>query len=248
MDGLDVTSNITGGSTNLARTPNSIQEFTIQTNTFSVEYGRSGSIISTSTTKSGTEKWHGSASDTFTNQSLWSRTEFSGPTINGFKVNNMSGTIGGPIIPHRQSYFFFAIEPLRSTFSTGNQLYTFEDPAFVQWAGQNYPNTLGTTLLQKYAIKTAQNATVSSTANDIFPGLCGTPAASNIPCSLPMVDTGTYNASPYRDALQFNTRLINISAKIANIETTTGCHTTTRRRISGRNSRPPIGTTPIRCR
>ncbi len=207
VDGLDVTSNITGGSTNLSPNPDSIQEFTIQTNTFSVEYGRSGSIISTSTTKSGTEKWHGSASDTFTNQSLWSRTEFSGPTINGFKVNNMSGTIGGPIIPHRQSYFFFAIEPLRSTFSTGNQLYTFEDPAFVQWAGQNYPNTLGTTLLQKYAIKTAQNATVSSTANDIFPGLCGTPAASNIPCSLPMVDTGTYNASPYRNALQFNTRI-----------------------------------------
>ena len=93
-----MTSNITGGSTNLSPNPDSIQEFTIQTNTFSVEYGRSGSIISTSTTKSGTEKWHGSASDTYTNQSLWSRTEFSGPTINGFKVNNMSGTIGGPII------------------------------------------------------------------------------------------------------------------------------------------------------
>ena len=96
---------------------------------------------------------------------------------------------------------------MRSTFSTGNQLYTFEDPAFTQWAAQNYPSTLGTTLLQKYTIKTAQNATVASTANDIFPGLCGTPAASNIPCSLPMVDTGTYNASPYRNALQFNARI-----------------------------------------
>ena len=207
VDGLDVTSNITGGTTNLSPNPDSIQEFTIQTNTFGVEYGRSGSIIATSTTKSGTEKWHGSASDTFTNQSLWSRTEFSGPTINGFKSNNMSGTIGGPIIPHHQSYFFFAIEPLRSTFSTGNQLYTFEDPAFVQWAGQNYPATLGTSLLQKYPITAAQNATVAATANDIFPGLCGTPAASNIPCSLAMVDSGTYNASPYRNALQFNTRI-----------------------------------------
>jgi hypothetical protein len=207
VDGLDVTSNITGGTTNLSPNPDSIQEFTIQTNTFGVEYGRSGSIIATSTTKSGTERWHGSASDTFTNQDLWSRTEFSGPTINGFKSNNLSGTIGGPIIPHHQSYFFFAIEPLRSTFSTGNQLYTFEDPQFVQWAGQNYPNTLGTTLLQKYPVKATQNATVAATANDIFPGLCGTPAASNIPCALAMVDSGTYNASPYRNALQFNARI-----------------------------------------
>jgi Carboxypeptidase regulatory-like domain len=207
VDGLDVTSNITGGTTNLSPNPDSIQEFTIQTNTFDVEYGRSGSIIATSTTKSGTEKWHGSAADTYTYQNLWARTEFSGPTINGFKSNNMSGTIGGPIIPHRQSYFFFAIEPLRSTFSTGNQLYTFEDPQFVQWAGQNYPNTVGSTLLQKYPVKPTQNVSVAATANDIFPGLCGTPAESNIPCSLAMVDSGTYNASPYRNALQFNTRI-----------------------------------------
>ena len=42
VDGLDVTSNITGGTANLCPNPDSIQEFTIQTNTFSVQYGRSG--------------------------------------------------------------------------------------------------------------------------------------------------------------------------------------------------------------
>jgi Carboxypeptidase regulatory-like domain len=207
VDGLDVTSNITGGTANLSPNPDSIQEFAIQTNTFSVEYGRSGSIIAASTTKSGTESFHGSFSDFFTNQHLWARTEFTGPSYAPFKSNNMSGTIGGPIIPHHHSYFFFAIEPLRSTFSTGNQSYTFEDPLFVQWAGQNFPDSVGTKLLQQYPIKATSGSSVAQTANDIFPNLCGTSATANIPCDLPMVDSGFYGASPYRNGLQWNVRI-----------------------------------------
>ncbi len=208
VDGLDVTSNITGGTANLSPNPDSIQEFTIQTNTFSVQYGRSGSIIAASTTKSGTDQYHGSASDFFTNQHLWARTPFTGPQYAPFKSNNLSGTVGGPIIPHHHSYFFFSIEPLRSTFSTGNQAYSFEDPQFVQYAAANFAGSLGTQLLQTYPVKPTSNAQVIATATDIFgAGVCGTPAAGNIPCSLPMVDQGNYAASPYRNGLQFNTRV-----------------------------------------
>jgi hypothetical protein len=207
VDGLDITSNITGGTANLSPNPDSIQEFTVETNTFSVQYGRSGSIIAKSTTRSGTDAFHGSISDFFTNQNLWARTEFTGPSYAPFKSNNISGTIGGPIVPHHHSFFFFAIEPLRSTFSTGNQLYTFEDPQFVTWAEQNFPTNLGTQLLKNYPIKPTANRVVSQTANDIFPGLCGTPATADIPCSLPMIDSGGYNASPYRNGLQWNVRI-----------------------------------------
>jgi hypothetical protein len=207
VDGLDVTSNITGGTANLSPNPDSIQEFTIQTNTFSVEYGRSGSIIAASTTKSGTDKFHGSASDFFTDQHFWALTPFTASGYAPFKSNNLSGTIGGPIIPHRHSYFFFAIEPLRSTFSTGSQSYTFEAPEFVQFAAANFPNSLGTQLLQQYPIKPTSSSSVEQTANDVFPGTCGTPAAGNIPCSLPMIDNGTYAASPYRNGLQYNVRI-----------------------------------------
>jgi hypothetical protein len=208
VDGLDVTSNITGGTANLSPNPDSIQEFTIQTNTFSVQYGRSGSIIAASTTKSGADNFHGSASDFFTNQHLWANTPFTGPAgYAPFKSNNLSGTIGGPIIPRHHSYFFFSIEPLRSTFSTGNQSYTFEDPQFVQFAQTNFPNSLGTQILTKYPIKPTSSSSVAETANDVFPGTCGTPDAGNIPCDLPMIDNGTYAASPYRNGLQFNTRV-----------------------------------------
>ncbi|HEX4424404.1 MAG TPA: TonB-dependent receptor [Terriglobales bacterium] len=208
VDGLDVTSNISGGTANLSPNPDSIQEFTIQTNTFSVQYGRSGSIIAASTTKSGTDQFHGSASDFFTNQHLWADTPFTGPGgYAPFKSNNLSGTVGGPIIPHRHSYFFFSIEPLRSTFSTGSQSFTFEDPQFVQFAETNFPGSLGTQLLQKYPIKATSSSSVAAFGSNIFPTTCGTPTAGNIPCSLPLIDNGTYSASPYRNGLQFNTRI-----------------------------------------
>jgi hypothetical protein len=208
VDGLDVTSNITGGTANLSPNPDSVQEFTIQTNTFSVQYGRSGSIIAASTTKSGTDGYHGSVSDFFTDQHLWAKTPFTGAAYAPFKSNNFSGTIGGPILPHRHSYFFFSIEPLRSTFSTGNQSYSFEAPEFVQYAAANFPSSLGTKLLQQYPVKPTSGNQLIATGSDVFgAGVCGTPAAGNIPCNLPMVDQGNYAGSPYRNGLQFNTRV-----------------------------------------
>ncbi len=207
LDGLDVTSNINGGMLNLSPNPDSIQEVSIETNSFSVEYGRNSSIMTRMATKSGTDTYHGSASDYFTDQHLWARSEFTGPTYPPFLSNNYSGTVGGPVIPKRHLYFFGSVESLRSTFSTATQAYTFEAPQFVSWAQQNFPNTLGTKLLTQYPIKTAATGVVSQTAQDIFPTTCGTSAAAYIPCGLPMVDNGTYSASPYRNGLQWNTRI-----------------------------------------
>jgi hypothetical protein len=207
LDGLDVTSNIDGGNLNLTPNPDSIQEVTTETNDFSVEYGRNSSIIIKMTTKSGTDQYHGNVSDYFTDQHFWARSEFTGPAYAPFTSNNFSGSVGGPVVPHKHTYFFFSIEPLRSTFSTGNQAYSWEDPQFVQWAQQNFPSSLGTKLLTTYPIKSSAIGTVSETAQDIFPTTCGTSAAANIPCSLSMIDSGTYEASPYRRGVEWNTRI-----------------------------------------
>ena len=207
LDGLDVTSNIDGGNLNLTPNPDSIQEVTTETNDFSVEYGRNSSIVIKMTTKSGSDQFHGSVSDFFSDQHLWARSEFTGPAYAPFVSNNFSGAIGGPVIPHKHTYFFFALEPLRSTFSTGLQAYTFEDPQFVSWAKQNYANSLGTSLLSSYPIKTSASGVVSETANDIFPGTCGTSATANLPCDTAMIDTGSFEASPYRNGLEWNTRI-----------------------------------------
>ena len=105
VDGLDVTSNIRPGVVNLTPNPDSIQEASVQVNTFAVEYGRASSIQMAMTTKSGSDQFHGLASDYFNYQKLWSRTEFSPANYAPFHTNNFSGAFSGPIIPHKQFFF-----------------------------------------------------------------------------------------------------------------------------------------------
>jgi len=206
VDGLDITSSIRPGVLNLAPNPDSIQETSIQVNTFSVDYGRASSMQMVMTTKSGSDAFHGSVSDYFSNQHLWAGTEFV-HNYAPFHSNNMSATIGGPVIPHHQFFFFFAIEPLWSSSSTGNSVSTVEDPAFTNWASQTFPNTVGTKLLTTYKPTGGTLTGVADTAAQLFPGTCGTTAAANIPCSLPMLDTAVFNGTSYRNATQWNTRV-----------------------------------------
>jgi hypothetical protein len=203
VDGLDITSNIRPGVLNLMPNPDSIQEASVQVNTFDVDYGRAASIQMVMTTKSGTDQFHGQASDYFNYQALWAGTEFV-HSYAPFHTNNISASVGGPILSKSHLYFFFDIEPLRSSTSTGNGLVTFEDPQFTAWAQQNYPNTLGTQLLVQFPPTHAIATGVSTTAADIFPTTCGT---STIPCNLPMTDVGIFNSTNYRNGLQYNFRI-----------------------------------------
>jgi hypothetical protein len=206
VDGLDVTSSIRAGVLNLTPNPDSIQETSIQTNTYNVDYGRASSIQMTMTTKSGSNAYHGNASDYFTYQGWLARTEFT-QSYAPFHSNNISATIGGPIFPGRNwGFFFFAIEPLRSSAASTSNV-TFEDPAFTAFAQANFPNTIGTKLLTTYPVSNVSNATVSSTAQDLFPGTCGTAATSNLPCGTAVVDSGNFSSSAYRNGLQYNIRI-----------------------------------------
>src|SRR5580692_3791839 len=147
VDGLDVTSSIRAGVLNLTPNPDTIQEVAIQTNTYNVDYGRASSIEMLMTTKSGTDHYHGNASDYFTNQTLSALTEFQ-QTNAPYHANNISATIGGPIVPHHKwGYFFFGIEPLRSAAASTNVV-TFEDPQFTQFAEAAFPQNLETMLLK----------------------------------------------------------------------------------------------------
>jgi hypothetical protein len=212
VDGMDITSDIRPGVLNLTPNPDAIQETSIQTNTFSSEFGRASSVQMVMTTKSGTNQFHGSASDYFTNQNLWSLTEFAaGQKYSPFHSHNFSATVGGPILPKHQFFFFFAIEPLRSTISTANSPQTFEDAQFTAWAQQNFPNMLGTSILENYKASGVTVTGVAQTAAQVFgttgASACGTAATANIPCSLPMIDNGVFNSFSYRNGLQWNTRI-----------------------------------------
>ena len=178
VDGLNVTSGIRQGVLNLTPNPDAIQETSIQVNTFSSEYGGGSSIQMASTTKSGSDEFHGLISNYYNNDSMYAKTVFMGKDdeYNPFRTNNFSATIGGPIVPRKQLFFFFAVEPLRSTASTGNQTIFFPNAEFASWAGPNYPNTFGTRILNTYVPTGVTATAVSRRASDIFPSTCGTAA------------------------------------------------------------------------
>src|SRR5215831_17209156 len=139
IDGLDVTSGIRQGVLNLTPNPESIQETSVQVNTYSSEYSRATGVQEVMTTKSGTDTFHGSAADWYYYQNMFATTHFSGPRgYLPFHGNNMSFSVGGPVIPHKQFFFYFAVEPLRSSLATNGAI-QFANPAFVSWAQDNYP-------------------------------------------------------------------------------------------------------------
>lgn len=205
VDGLDVTSNIRPGVLNLTPNPDAIQESTTAVNTFSTQYGRGSSIVYTMTTKSGTDQFHGLISDYFTYQNFWAGTEFNHSYL-PFHSNNVSATLGGPIIPHHQFFFFFAIEPLRSSQAVVHSV-TYEDPQFTAFAQRAFPNTLGSQLLAKYTPSGAITTGVNKTAAQAFGTACGTGALALLPCGTPVIDSGVQNASNYRNGLQYSFRI-----------------------------------------
>lgn len=205
VDGLDITSFIRPGVLNLTPNPDAVQETSIQTNTFTVDYGRASAIQMTMTTKSGTDKYHGMASDYYNSQQLWSYTHFAQKYL-PFHTNNMSGRFGGPIVPHHQFFGFFAIEPFRQI-QANTGLRTIEDQQFTAWAKQNYPNTIGTQLLSSYLPSNVTNPTVAKTAAQVFPTTCGTAATGNMPCNLPVFDNALFSSTSFRHAYQYNFRI-----------------------------------------
>ncbi|MEO8592385.1 MAG: TonB-dependent receptor [Candidatus Solibacter sp.] len=113
LDGLPVMS---GGYNEVAVTPNTegLAEVTVIANTFSAQYGHGQGILSMNT-KSGTNQYHGEGSYTLRNEALmantrankanYSTTNPMGIARPPFKVNELGGAIGGPII--KDKLFFF---------------------------------------------------------------------------------------------------------------------------------------------
>jgi hypothetical protein len=204
IDGLDVTSGIRQGVLNLTPQPESIQETSVQVNTFSVEHSRAAGLQTIFTTKSGTDQFHGSASDWFNYQGMFASQHFVGYPYQPFHSNNMDFAIGGPIARHHDSFGYFAVEPLRSSASAGGSV-TFADPQFISFAQTNYPNTVGTGILKTYVPSGINGTAVQQTASDVFgASVCGT---NGVPCDLPMIDIASFGATQIRNGTQYFARI-----------------------------------------
>lgn len=84
--------------------PDAIEEFSVQTNSYSAEYGRGSGAIVNVVTRSGTNEFHGSAFDFIRNGDLNARNFFASQ-VDQLKRNQFGGSLGGPIA--KDKLFFF---------------------------------------------------------------------------------------------------------------------------------------------
>ena len=112
LDGIDNNS----GSTNLQEStvqviqppPDALQEFRIQTRTYSSEFGTSAGAVINASIKSGTNSFHGDAWEFLRNNVLDANSYFNnqnGVPRGHFVQNQYGATIGGPIIKNKTFFF-----------------------------------------------------------------------------------------------------------------------------------------------
>ncbi len=100
--------------------PETVQEFTVQTNGFDAQYGKSGGGIISITTKSGTNDFNGLAlwynRNPAANASPFTQATVNRP-VNNLRWNQFDGQLGGPVVipklynGRNKTFFFFAGEP-----------------------------------------------------------------------------------------------------------------------------------------
>ncbi|MBM3786565.1 MAG: hypothetical protein FJW30_19580 [Acidobacteria bacterium] len=109
-----------------------VQEFRVQTNSFSAEYGRSGGGVVTLATRSGTNEIHGSLFEFLRNSRFdansWQANN-AGIKLASFKRNQFGGSLGGPIlIPKiydgRNKTFFFVVADFDRTRAAAARQFT----------------------------------------------------------------------------------------------------------------------------
>ena len=112
IDGVDDNNlGLTGPNSTVI--PDAVGEFSLQTNQFSAEYGRSSGGQFTLVTKTGTNSWHGSGewynqNKNYNSVDQLTKAAILGGTIAGqpdFDNNRFGGTVGGPIVKDKLFIF-----------------------------------------------------------------------------------------------------------------------------------------------
>ncbi|HTV54571.1 MAG TPA: carboxypeptidase regulatory-like domain-containing protein [Terriglobia bacterium] len=217
IDGIE-TRNARFGAANQQPSLDTIQEFKMQTDGFSAEYGRSAAVANM-TIKSGTNAFHGDAYEFLQNNVFNSNAFFANEAhqpVPPLDLNDFGATFGGPII-HSKTFFFFGWEDQRYHYSSvGTALL----PSPGQWNGDLADNSDGTAIFPTSSSFCQSNPGSSRCLNVINP-LTGQPFPGNIiPTS--MLDARaqkwhTYTPTPnYAPAVNATTLpLFNYSASVA---------------------------------
>ncbi len=141
---LDGGTNMTGvrNTGNVVPNPDAVDQFSVQTNNFSAQYGRTGAGVVSVLTKSGTNQVHGSTyyfhRETNFNSNAWGQT-----TRTPLHRNYFGATVGGPVMKNKL-FFFGGFGGLREI---NPQNYNTVVPDALQRVGnfsENLPSTVPT--------------------------------------------------------------------------------------------------------
>ncbi len=125
VDGSDNNNTFFGqsvGRTGSGRAPyqfseDAVQEFQVNSNAYSAEFGHAGGAVINVVTKSGTNDFHGSAFEFFRDQSLNANdpiNKINGRPKSPYHFNQFGGDIGGPVLRDKL-FFFFDYDGQRNT-------------------------------------------------------------------------------------------------------------------------------------
>ncbi len=113
IDGMDNNERIIGGL-GVRPSVDAIAEFTVQTNDYTAEVGRTAGGVINVITKSGSNNFHGSLYEYFRNDKFDAHSFFdkAGSAKPELRQNQFGGSVGGPIIKDK-TFFFFDYEGFR---------------------------------------------------------------------------------------------------------------------------------------
>ena len=116
LDGIDNNSNLgdvlTGQAYVIQPSIDAIQEFKVQTNAYSAEFGRGNGAILNAVLKSGTNSFHGDLYEFFRDDIMDARNAFDAFGKQPYHGIQFGATFGGPIIKSR-TFFFVDYEGFR---------------------------------------------------------------------------------------------------------------------------------------
>ncbi len=141
----------------------SVQDMTVLTNQFNAEYGRSAGAIFATTTKSGTNNFHGEAHEYNRNKhyDAWDNQEQERGHQDRYDYNRVGASIGGPIVKSRL-FFFGAFEyQNEGKASSGPTVNTPTAAGLATLKAGADPAVVA--ILNQFPVAAAQNSTTSVT-------------------------------------------------------------------------------------
>lgn len=202
-----------GGLVNFDPNADAVQEVRVSVNNFSADTGRHSSVMVNTITKQGTDLFHGTLGEFFTNNELQSRNIFQLPSGPVFRRNEGNWSFGGPIKKDK-TFFFGSMDFLRSGVGYGYAA-VVATPQFINFMNSNFPNKIATYIMNKFP---AAFAPVSNftTAGNVQGVDCSTltspdtPISTEIgpvPCNMALTGTGTLSTEVPRNGTQWGVRI-----------------------------------------